>query len=261
MSIDRSRLSKQVRKDPALLVPQEDRYNRVLQTHFRVLGSGILDVFVDAGGRRMEGLIEQGFLYNDFDRGVSTVIENHRPQLPPIAHKYSEQAVLSGWQRANQWMALQGYPDITVPLDPMILETVSNRNLKAIMNVEDVMAEQIRESVSEGLKAGEGSLQIRDRIIGRVKNIGYARAELVAREETRHAYRAARDARYRAHGVERVQWLTAGDEQVCGICEPLDMQIYNAGEEPEYHVRCRCETVPVSYEGGLGTTITTPEDL
>lgn len=73
-----------------------------------------------------------------------------------------------------------------------------------------------------------------------------ARALMIARTEASLAVNRGRLGVLRER-TQRVRWITADDEVVCPICEPLDGEVRDAGEEfdgditaPPAHPNCRC---------------------
>lgn len=54
---------------------------------------------------------------------------------------------------------------------------------------------------------------------------------------------------YRDAGVNRVRWITQGDEKVCAVCRSRHMHIYPIDSVPDKpHPNCRCYLIP--YRGG-----------
>lgn len=80
---------------------------------------------------------------------------------------------------------------------------------------------------------------------------GPERATLIAVTEVTVAIVAGLMLAYGAGDVKRVRWVTAEDEAVCPICEPLDGKTALIGEgfdgidNPPAHPRCRCTLEPV----------------
>lgn len=78
------------------------------------------------------------------------------------------------------------------------------------------------------------------------------RAEILAKTEIIRAHHAATIAEYRSWGADRVrvkaEWVTAGDDRVCGDCEALEGQTFDLdmmeGMIP-LHPLCRCVAIPL----------------
>ena len=45
-------------------------------------------------------------------------------------------------------------------------------------------------------------------------------------------------------GENKVLWITKKDEKVCEICSARDNAVYDIGNIPERHLRCRCILIP-----------------
>jgi SPP1 gp7 family putative phage head morphogenesis protein len=70
-------------------------------------------------------------------------------------------------------------------------------------------------------------------------------AKRIARTETQEAVNAGVMDGYRAHEVEKVEWLAA--EGCCPKCQERDGHVYaiNSGVHAPLHPNCRCTTIPV----------------
>ena len=97
----------------------------------------------------------------------------------------------------------------------------------------------VRESVRAWLAAGEPLEALAARLR---PHFGPDRADLIAVTETTRALTQGTLASWRAAGVRRYRWNSAGDERVCGQCGPLDGRTFRVGlgPEPPAHPRCRC---------------------
>lgn len=82
---------------------------------------------------------------------------------------------------------------------------------------------------------------------------GPVRAEMIAVTEVTRAYAEGNLAVWKESGVVTAKrWMTANDELVCPICEPLNGMVVELDESgfgdlaaPPAHVRCRCWLQPV----------------
>ena len=80
---------------------------------------------------------------------------------------------------------------------------------------------------------------------------GEIRAEMIAITEATRAFSEGNIQEWLASGVvDGIKWMTAEDELVCPICEPLDGKEGSLtdgieGLKPPAHVRCRCWLEPV----------------
>lgn len=143
------------------------------------------------------------------------------------------------------------------------------------MDLEDISREmnrQISDELSEGFARGENPRKIGRRITDRVDKIGKTRATTLAQTRVIDAYSESTLNRYEQMGVGSVtikaEWLTAGDDRVCPICNTLEGNTWTlqeartatfqfepgaddpdhlAGEfpvRPPAHPNCRCRIIP-----------------
>jgi SPP1 gp7 family putative phage head morphogenesis protein len=104
----------------------------------------------------------------------------------------------------------------------------------------------------DGIAAQLPRKEILDGINGRIEHIGRTRSKITAKTEAVRAHHKAKIQMYRDEGVEEVtimaEWVTAGDDRVCPICEPLDGRTFTLNEIEGMlpaHAGCRCSTTPV----------------
>jgi HK97 family phage portal protein len=133
------------------------------------------------------------------------------------------------------------------------------------------LSRQVRSTLADGLKAGEGIDLLKTRIRHKFEQLSESQAWRVARTETFRAYNAGTIEAWKQSGVVvGKQWFTAVDERVCEWCEPLDGKmfgiettVYKEGDEimgseggilnndyddveyPPLHPNCRCTFSPV----------------
>lgn len=152
------------------------------------------------------------------------------------------------------------------------LERLYTRNFENLQGITAEVSRQVSEELSVGLAQGENPRKIARRLSDRVDKIGRTRATTLARTEVINAYSDATLNRYEQMGSTRVtiraEWLTAGDNRVCPICEALEGNTwtiqeareetftFQAGEsdpaslsgeypvKPPSHPNCRCRLIP-----------------
>ena len=129
---------------------------------------------------------------------------------------------------------------------------------RKITRIDDTIERQLRESLVEGLKAGEGIPQLAKRV-SQVMEASRTRAATIARTETGSAFSSGRVEGMRQAGISKQQWLTAHDEHVReshanqdGDIESIDGTFKNGCRYPndpeglpEEIINCRCTVVPV----------------
>lgn len=169
-----------------------------------------------------------------------------------------------------------------VALDPSLFNTFTqsiqdyynSRSTKVAKSVNDETEKQLRAELSEGIRNGETSFELRARI---EKVFGFAatvRADRIARTEVTTAQSFADIEGWDQSGVvEAKEWFTAGDERTCKFCRPMNGKIiglkknyFNKGDVfegddgktmnvdysdiqgPALHGNCRCVLLPVLTE-------------
>lgn len=129
--------------------------------------------------------------------------------------------------------------------------------------VTDDIRAAVNEAVVEAIQNGSNLKTTIDGIRD-VFDSSLSRARTIARTETAIAMSSARQIAYTEQGVDRHQWLTAGDEHVREDHALLDGTIADVGEEflpslrypgdpdcndPGLIINCRCTTIPLSRRG------------
>lgn len=128
-----------------------------------------------------------------------------------------------------------------------------------IEGINKTTLQKLRTSLVEGVKAGEGIPELKARVADIYDAARGKRAEKIARTEVLRATNFATQEAYRQSGVvEGKEWLTALDDRVCPICDPLDGKIVGLKKSfetsvgsvdyPPAHPACRCTTIPVLAE-------------
>ena len=106
----------------------------------------------------------------------------------------------------------------------------------------------IRDQLAEGIAAGEGHYQLRDRILSYYGRQSQWRAGLAAQFETGTAYEAVREALALEHGMTHKSWQTMQDGRVEAVCYanegagpiPLSEPFPSGDMRPLAHPLCRC---------------------
>lgn len=147
--------------------------------------------------------------------------------------------------------------DPLTDLDPRALQVLTERQV-SIKGAADSVSAKLRESMGEGLDAGESPQELARRVRDLTAEQYRGQARTVARTESGAAFSRARVEAMDANGIKSHEWLTARDTKVReshmidgqvqqigvafsnGLVEPHDPQA--AAEEV---INCRCTTVPV----------------
>lgn len=140
------------------------------------------------------------------------------------------------------------------PVSDEALNSLALATQGVMTRLESDLASRIIPAIQAGIEKGESIQQIAKRIRDET-NFGFSRATTIARTETIRTFNDAAKVRYSQHGVEMVEWITAGDERVDpDICEPLEGArfLIDAAPPNPAHPRCRCSWLPVVVGGPRG---------
>lgn len=127
-----------------------------------------------------------------------------------------------------------------------------------ITGVIDTVERQLRQELSQGVQGGETVTQLSSRVRN-VLNLAAHRASTIARTEIAGSANQAGLLSMREARVERLQWVTAGDEAVRESHRAIDGEVVMTGQHfrnglqypgqqtgnPDESINCRCTTVPV----------------
>lgn len=108
-----------------------------------------------------------------------------------------------------------------------------------------------RKLISDAIKTGiaEGkSVRNMAKDLDEIFDARDKRAEILVQTESRKHHTEGMKTRYKANGVKKVEWSTAGSG-VCPLCAPMQGTTYPVDEAPgggpPLHPRCRCRLLPV----------------
>ncbi|MGB5156581.1 MAG: minor capsid protein, partial [Desulfobacterales bacterium] len=73
------------------------------------------------------------------------------------------------------------------------------------------------------------------------------RMEMIARTEVLRAHNMGRLKFHQHVGIEKLEWMTMGDERTCPVCGPLNGKTFLIDKFPGQpaHPFCRCSNLPV----------------
>lgn len=215
------------------------------------------------------------WLQSQEERGVLEVIDRDENQ-------YIRSAYGTGLRNANRRLRDEGFEvdeavmeaTFNQPVHRDAVQRLFTRNFRELEGVTDAMDRQISRELAEGFTRGDNPNEMAARITDRVDKIGKTRSTTLARTETVRTHSEATLNRYEEFGVQnvtvRAEWLTAGDNRVCPICQSLEGRVFTVEEartetrrvdlsgaanfsvdsmdvpiKPPAHPRCRCSLTPV----------------
>lgn len=137
---------------------------------------------------------------------------------------------------------------------------LAGRAFDELEGVTEQMATRMSRVLVDGLVQGKGPRDVA-RDLAREIDIGRGRAEVIARTELIRAHAEGQLEALDQLGVEEVgvavEWVTAGDDRVCELCEPLEgvvMKLDEARGMLPRHPNCRCAWVPANVGGDRSST-------
>lgn len=168
----------------------------------------------------------------------------------PVTEEFARKSFTSGTTYGTAALKRVGVDAVIgeSQADWRVIDALKVRNLSALRGITDETNKQIIKELTDGMQLGESIPKLRDRIAGRVDHIGKTRATVMARTEAINAFTQGAELRYAQAGIEKLEWLTAGDDRVCPICGPLDGKVFTVAsrhERPPIHPNCRCAIIPV----------------
>ena len=140
-------------------------------------------------------------------------------------------------------------------VDTNALDFMSQYNLALAGDVNRELADGIQRTILNGIATGKGADDmVRDlgsvivdkdsfRQAGtRVFSKAQYRMEMIARTEVLRAHNMGRFKFHERVGVQKLEWMTMGDERTCPVCGPLDGQEFSIDKFPlqPAHPHCRC---------------------
>jgi SPP1 gp7 family putative phage head morphogenesis protein len=147
------------------------------------------------------------------------------------------------------------------PIHADRLGLLYSRTFTELYDVTEVMARQLRDTLTLGMAQGRNPIDIARDVRDRVEKVGFARAKLIARTEIISAHAEATLNAYEEAGVEGVEveaeWSTAGDDRVCEECAGMEGRVFTLADARGMipaHPNCRCAFLP-KVIGGSGITL------
>lgn len=141
-----------------------------------------------------------------------------------------------------------------------VLAYVRDRENK-LSGVSDEVHQKIKDTLQEGIEAGDTADQLAGRVKGAFNEINAGRARTIASTETSAAFGAGRDKAMKDAGIEWKEWLTSGNANVRPAHAAAEGQIvrinepYNVDGEPLMFpgdsagspgnvINCHCVSIP-----------------
>jgi len=162
-----------------------------------------------------------------------------------------EQILRARWEDAIQEVGADIGFDVA---DPVVAEFLKEEAGARIRGIAETVRDKLRETLSEGVRAGESIPDLAKRVAAVFDEAKGSRATLIARTETLLASNTAANEAYTQAGVQKIEWLLAPDYDPSidnGECEPYDGAVTEVGtpfaggvDFPPLHPACRCSIAP-----------------
>lgn len=200
--------------------------------------------------KSLEGVRTKGLLDIIFDLSKFTA------RIVAALRDAAEYAITQAAEQLSQELGLD---DPWKVEDPEVIAIIEDRENK-IKDVAQEVFEEIKDTIQEGLEAGDSNAQIAAAIKAKCDDISDAKAAAIAQTEVTSAYNRVRYQGLKESGVEYKEWLTAQDEKVRaphvvvdGDVVPIESTFTVDGEElvhpgdpdggPANVINCRCVLV------------------
>lgn len=175
------------------------------------------------------------FIRRAYFHGVTTTTTSLRRMGREIADQTAAQIMQSRFHRSR-------------------LESLYDRNLDELRGFTANMGTELKRIIADGLLRGTNPKTLASDISKRLE-ITRNRARTIARTEVIRANSEATLSTFEQFGERDVQldaeWVTAGDDRVCPLCEPNEGRIFPVDEARgmiPLHPNCRCDWIPVQQE-------------
>jgi len=231
--------------DPTGTIHIRQDFRREMAARLREIRGDIRDyVGYEEDQLNLTGNVDRRKL-QQFRRWLAEQIDKKllRPVIPHEAEDgqhwtapYIREAYEKGWENASERLDRQGFrvPDVsdltTVPVATRQLAKLYNRTFNNIHDASEGLKQDLREGLAEGLAQGHNPRKIADDLTERTRKNQKQRFETIARTEVINSHSEAALDRFESAGVDTVQhgeWSTAGDDDVCPICQALDGREFN----------------------------------
>jgi len=124
--------------------------------------------------------------------------------------------------------------------------TLIQANNDAFSKITAETSGRIRSTIATGILEEQPFGEVTRDIVRQIDDVGITRATMMARTEVMKAVNTGVKDRYKQAGVEKVEWLTAIDDNTCDECEGNSGNVYPIEDTPACpaHPNCRCTLIP-----------------
>lgn len=242
-------LSPDIKTDPARAIPLMDRYqNDIVDLYKRYL-TAVRDEISKKYDIHLN-LSINAVMPAELTALLAAMYALFADDAKEVAEKHTEAAYKHGVKFGTMLLKRAGAKGVTSAFgvaDWRALDWLKVRNLTILQGITESINQAIIREVSQGMIQGEGIREIAKRL-EQIEGLAEGRAYKIARYETMFAVNQGTLIRYHQEHVQKVKWLSAGDDgHTCSTCMDLDGKVFAINEAPECpgHINCRCCYEPV----------------
>lgn len=198
--------------------------------------------------QKVEAFME--WLNEQLEAGVLEVVDDAENQY---IRKAYERGVKDGRREVSSGGSIESDEIFDTGVHRARVQQLFTRNFQALRDINDEMAAQISEVLSQGLVEGIGPDEMARNLTDRVDKIGKTRATVMARTETLRSHAEGKLDAYQREGISQVvgkaEVSTAQDRRVCAECQSHHGQRYTIEQARgilPLHPQCRCVWMPVT---------------
>lgn len=131
------------------------------------------------------------------------------------------------------------------------IQLLATRSFEQLKGITASMGADMNQILAQGMIDGSSAIEIARNMTDRIDTLTNTRALLIAQTETIYAHAEGQLDSFQRLGVTelgvKAEWLTAGDDRVCPLCQANEGNIYTIDEARgliPLHPRCRCTWIP-----------------
>jgi SPP1 gp7 family putative phage head morphogenesis protein len=144
-------------------------------------------------------------------------------------------------------------------LNPRFLDWVNEYGAEQVQNINETTKKSLQETISEGIRQGEGQPELANRVTAVFDVAKGSRARLIARTETHNSVGAGTFETYKAAGLTQKEWLSTSDARTRDSHVRINREVVDINKKfsnglkypgdgngpPEEVCNCRCTLLPV----------------
>ena len=194
-------------------------------------------------------------------------MQDWNKQLWLFSKPHIRYTMMAGGEKALKQITTERLFD---PMNPAVTRALSEHRYGMVQGVNSTIVKNLRKNIAEGMGEGEGVTDLRKRVETVFADLSRYGAERIARTETIWAWNEGARQGYKQSGVvEKLQWVSSGDQRSCDFCLDMDGVIigiehsffdkgdsyevndreldfsYEKIDHPPLHCNCRCTIVAV----------------